>query len=206
MIVHVYQTPKKASLAAAQLFAAEILRNPEAVLGLATGSTPVETYRQLAKWHQEGAADFPDARLQPDEYVGLAPDHPQSYRRFMDEQLFHHLNMKATSVPSGIAENLKAECRRYDRAIEKAGGIDIQFLGIGHNGHIGFNEPSSKFTYGTQIVNLTESTINANKRYFDSEKDVPRQAISLGMGGIMRARQIVMVALGRARPRRSNRC
>lgn len=200
MIVHVYQTPKKASLAAAQLFAAEILRNPEAVLGLATGSTPVETYRQLAKWHQEGLLDFSGCQsFNLDEYVGLAPDHPQSYRRFMDEQLFHHINMKATFVPSGIAENLKAECRRYDRAIEKAGGIDIQFLGIGHNGHIGFNEPSSKFTYGTQIVNLTESTINANKRYFDSEKDVPRQAISLGMGGIMRARQIVMVALGKGK-------
>lgn len=200
MIVHVYETSKKASLAAAQLFAAEILRNPEAVLGLATGSTPVETYKQLIAWYQEGLLDFSSCQsFNLDEYVGLEPTHPQSYRRFMDEQLFDHINMKATFVPSGIAKSLSAECKRYDKAIEKAGGIDIQFLGIGHNGHIGFNEPSDKFTYGTQIVDLTESTINANKRFFASEKDVPRQAISLGMGGIMQARQIVLVALGKSK-------
>lgn len=200
MIVHVFGTAKKASLAAAQIFAAEILRNPEAVLGLATGSTPIDTYQQLIQWHQQGLLDF--SRCQSfnlDEYVGLNADHPQSYRYFMNQQLFDHINMAASHVPSGVAKNLKAECRRYDKAIEKAGGIDIQFLGIGHNGHVGFNEPCDKFVYGTQVVTLSDSTIQANKRNFDREADVPRQAISLGMGGIMQAKQIVLVALGQGK-------
>ncbi len=197
MIVHVYDTSKLASLAAAHLFAAQILENPATVMGLATGSTPVETYKYLAKWFKDGLLDFSECvSFNLDEYVGLAPDHVCSYRRFMDENLFNHINMKETHLPSGIAGNLKAECRRYDKAIEKAGGIDIQFLGIGHNGHIGFNEPDSTFSYGTHVVDLTESTIQANKRYFDSEDQVPRQAISVGAGGIMQARKIVLVAYG----------
>jgi glucosamine-6-phosphate deaminase len=197
MIVHVYDTGKLASLAAAHLFAAQILEKPHTVMGLATGSTPVDTYKQLAQWFKEGLLDFSECiSFNLDEYVGLSPDHVCSYRRFMEENLFNHINMKETNLPSGTAANLKAECRRYDKAIQKAGGIDIQFLGIGHNGHIGFNEPDSVFSHGTHVVKLTESTIQANKRYFDSEDQVPRQAISLGIGGIMQARKIVLVALG----------
>ena len=131
-----------------------------------------------------------------DEYVGLTPGHPCSYRRFMDEELFSHINMKETSVPLGSAPDLQAETQRYDAMIEQAGGIDIQLLGLGQNGHIGFNEPDRSFSYGTQVVTLTKNTIKANRRFFGSEEDVPRQAISLGIGGIMKARQIVLIAYG----------
>jgi glucosamine-6-phosphate deaminase len=198
MIVHVFDNAKKASLAAAHLFAAQILKKPDSVLGLATGSTPLDTYQQLIKWHKAGWLDFSRCvSFNLDEYVGLRPDHPQSYRRFMQENLFDHINMKATHVPDGSAANLKREATRYDKAIASAGGIDIQFLGIGNNGHIGFNEPANVFSYGTQVVNLTRSTIEANTRFFDKAEDVPRQAISLGTGGIMNARTIVMVAFGK---------
>ena len=197
MIVHVFEKPEQASFAAAQLFSAALLKKPDSVLGLATGSTPIQTYKQLAQWHKEGLLDFSSAvSFNLDEYVGLTPDHPASYRQFMNEQLFDHINMLDTFVPSGVGEDMQEECRNYDALIEEHGGIDIQFLGIGHNGHIGFNEPASDFSYGTQIVDLTPGTIEANKRFFDSVDDVPRQAISLGSGGIMRARQIVLVALG----------
>ena len=197
MIVHVFESAKSASQAAAAMFAAVVLRKPDAVLGLATGSTPIDTYRQLVKWHKDGMLDFSRATsFNLDEYVGLGPDHPCGYRYFMQDNLFDHINMKETHVPDGLAPNLKAEARRYDRLIEKAGGIDIQFLGVGNNGHIGFNEPSDRFYYGTQVVYLTRSTIEANRRFFESEDQVPRQAISLGTGGIMNAREIVLVAFG----------
>lgn len=197
MQVHVYESEQQTALAAASLFAAKLLSKPDAVLGLATGSTPVDTYRQLIRWHQEGLLDFSNSRsFNLDEYVGLAPDHPCSYRRFMDEELFGRINMKETHVPLGSAPDLEAEARRYDAMIEKAGGIDIQLLGLGQNGHIGFNEPDSSFGYGTQAVSLTEDTIEANRRFFADGEEVPRQAISLGIGGIMKARQIVLIAFG----------
>lgn len=198
MIVHVFDNAEKASLAAAHLFAAQILKKPDSVLGLATGSTPIGTYQQLIKWHKAGWLDFSRCvSFNLDEYVGLRADHPLSYRRFMQENLFDHINMKATHVPDGTASNMKREATRYDKAIANAGGIDIQLLGIGHNGHIGFNEPSSVFSYGTQVVDLTKSTIEANTRFFDKVEDVPRQAVSLGTGGIMHARTVVMVAFGK---------
>ena len=197
MHVHVYDSQRQTALAAASLFAAKILSKPDAVLGLATGSTPVDTYKLLIKWHQDGMLDFSRCRsFNLDEYVGLTPGHPCSYRRFMDEELFSHINMKETSVPLGSAPDLEAEARRYDAMIEQAGGIDIQLLGLGQNGHIGFNEPDRSFSYGTQVVTLTKNTIKANRRFFGSEDDVPRQAISLGIGGIMKARQIVLIAYG----------
>ncbi len=197
MIVHVFETPEQASYAAAQMFAAEILKNPGCVMGLATGSTPINTYKQLTKWHEEGLLDFSECvSFNLDEYIGVAPDHAASYRKFMNEQLFDHINMLETYVPRGDSEDHQLECQRYDALIDEHGGIDIQFLGLGNNGHIGFNEPDTKFVYNTHIVDLTESTIQANTRFFDSEKDVPRQAISLGSGGIMRARKIVLVAFG----------
>lgn len=198
MIVHVFDKPKVASVAAAQLFAAQILEKPDTILGLATGSTPIGIYQQLIAWHKEGLLDFSRCvSFNLDEYVGLPASHPCSYRYFMQEQLFDHINMLKTHVPDGMAKNMKAEARRYDKAIAAAGGIDMQLLGIGHNGHIGFNEPSDVFSYGTQVVDLTPSTIEANTRFFEKAEDVPRRAISLGVGGIMAAKAVVMVAFGK---------
>jgi len=200
MIVHVYETKEQASLAAASLFAACILSKPDAVLGLATGSTPIATYQQLIRLYKDGLLDFSQCTsFNLEEYVGLPEDHPCSYRRFMNEELFNHINIKKTYVPSGTAQNLQEECRHYDEQIDAAGGIDIQFLGIGNNGHIGFNEPDRVFSYGTQVVNLTKSTIEANRRFFKADEQVPLQAISLGAGGIMKARKIVLVALGESK-------
>lgn len=200
MVVQVFKRPEEANYAASVMFAAEILRKPDSVLGLATGSTPVPTYKQLIAWHQEGWLDFSQCiSFNLDEYVGIAPDHPASYRLFMDETLFNHINMKATFVPRGDAPDLQQECLRYDQLLEEHGGIDIQFLGLGNNGHIGFNEPGDVFMYNTHLQDLTDSTIQANKRFFQDEKDVPRQAITLGSGGILRARKIVLVAYGQGK-------
>ncbi len=197
MNVHVYENAQLASKAAAGLFLARLLSKPEAVLGLATGSTPIGIYRQLIEWYREGLIDFSNAvSFNLDEYVGLSGEHPCSYRYFMNEQLFDSVNMKETHVPSGTAQDMEEEAAAYDAAIARAGGIDLQLLGLGQNGHIGFNEPAESFSYGTQVVDLTESTIKANRRFFDREEDVPRRAISLGIGGIMKARQVVLCAFG----------
>ena len=197
MQLHVYDDAEQVSMACALLIAAKVTEKPNAVLGLATGSSPLGAYQQLIKWYDEGILDFSQCiSYNLDEYVGIPYDHEQSYHRFMQDNLFSHINMKATYVPDGNAENLKSECRAYDKAIEQAGGIDLQLLGIGRNGHIGFNEPAEQFVYGTQIVNLTESTIQANRRFFESAQQVPRQAISLGIGGIMAAKQVVLIAMG----------
>lgn len=202
MIVHVFEKPRQASLAAAQLFAAQILEKPDSVLGLATGSTPLDTYRQLIAWHKEGLLDFSRCvSFNLDEYVGLDAAHPASYHVFMRENLFDHVNFRRSHLPDGMARNLRAECRRYDRLIEAAGGIDLQFLGLGHNAHIAFNEPDSKFVIGTQVIDLTESTIEANKRFFKQASDVPRRALTLGAGGIMKARKLVLVAFGKGKAR-----
>ncbi len=167
------------------------------MIGLATGSTPIATYQELIRLYQEKAVDFSKAiTFNLDEYVALPISHACSYHAFMQVQLFDHVNFKASYLPDGNAQGLNRECRRYDAAIQKAGGIDLQLLGIGRNGHIGFNEPADNFGYGTQVVNLTDSTIQANKRFFKSERDVPRQAISMGIGTIMAAREIMLLALG----------
>ena len=197
MRIYKAENYQEMSLEAAKVLAEQVVRNPKSVLGLATGSTPIGIYQQLIAWHQEGLVDFSNARsFNLDEYVGLKPDHPCSYRYFMNEQLFDHINMKDTRVPSGIADDMEKEARDYDRAIERAGGIDLQLLGLGQNGHIGFNEPADEFSYGTQVVDLTESTIKANRRFFEKEEDVPRKTISLGIGGIMKAGQVVLCAFG----------
>ncbi len=197
MQVHVYETAAQVGQAAATLFAAQIIQKPDSVFGLATGSSPVGCYRQLIAWHQAGVLDFSKCvSYNLDEYCGLPEEHPCSYHAFMNENLFQHISMKAHYVPDGNAADPEAECLRYDAAIRQAGGIDIQLLGIGRNGHIGFNEPSDHFSDGTQIVRLTQSTISANRRFFAREEDVPRQAVSLGVGGIMAARQIVLIAMG----------
>lgn len=200
MNIHVYDSSRKASLAAAHLFFAQLLEKPDSVLGLATGSTPLETYAALAKWHKEGLLDFSRSQsFNLDEYVGLAGDHAASYRKFMEDNLFSKINFKHSDLPSGIAKSLSQECRRYDKAIEKAGGIDIQFLGIGNNGHIGFNEPDDQLSYGTKVIDLTQNTIEANRRFFNHIDEVPRKAISMGLGSIMQAKKIVLVALGKGK-------
>ena len=198
MQIHVYQTPELAAEAAATLIASEILAKPNAVIGLPTGSSPVETYRRLARMNRDGVVDFTKVTtFNLDEYVGLKGDHPQSYRRFMNENLFDHVNIdkENTHVPCGIGD-VEANAVAYEEAIAAAGGIDLQFMGIGRNGHIGFNEPADAYTDVTGIIELTPSTIDANKRFFDSADDVPRKAISMGVGTIMRARKTLLIATG----------
>lgn len=185
--------------AAASLFAAQMLRKADSVLGFATGSSPLGTYAALAGLYQRGALDFSTARtFNLDEYVGMDPAHEQSYFRFMYDNLFSKVNIPKENyhLPNGNASDVQAECARYEQAIAAAGGIDLQLLGIGHNGHIGFNEPDTVFPGDTHVVSLTESTIEANKRFFASANEVPRQAISMGIGTIMRARGVVLVING----------
>ncbi len=197
MQVHVFDNAQQVGQAAATLFAAQVIRKPDSVLGLATGSSPLGCYQQLIEWFKAGILDFSRCvSYNLDEYVGIPETHPESYHQFMQDNLFSGINMKETHVPNGNAADLQAECARYDAAIQAAGGIDMQLLGIGRNGHIGFNEPADRFVYGTQIVKLTESTIQANRRFFDSEDQVPRRAISLGVGGIMNAKEVVLIAMG----------
>ncbi len=202
MQVFVYRNEEQVARAAAMIFAAELAAKPNAVLGLATGTTPIPTYQRLIAMNREGLIDFSQARsYNLDEYVGLEPSHPGSYRYFMNAQLFDHVNIDKlnTRVPSGLGDVAK-NAEAYDAVIEEAGGIDLQLLGIGHNGHIGFNEPNPRsFIYKTNIVNLTQSTIEANARMFVSIDEVPRQAISLGIGGIMNARRIILLATGQGK-------
>ncbi len=199
MVVHVYKTPEMVAKAAASVIAAQILEKPDTILGLATGSTPVGTYKQLIKLNEEGLLDFTDvATYNLDEYIGLDGSHDQSYRYFMNTNLFNHINIKPdnTHVPCGIGDDPEKNAADYDEMIAKAGGIDLQLLGIGHNGHIGFNEPDDEFTYATHVVSLTRSTIDANKIYFACEDDMPKSAITLGMKGILGAKTILLLALG----------
>ena len=199
MQIHLFDTSQQVGQAAAMLIAAQILQKPDSVLGLATGSTPIPTYQELIRLNRDGVVDFSRVTsFNLDEYCGLPVEHECSYHSFMHEQLFSHINIDLahTHVPDGNAVDQQAECARYDMAINQAGGIDIQVLGIGRNGHIGFNEPADTFVYGCHIVNLTQSTIEANRRFFESENDVPRQAISLGIGSIMNARRILLLATG----------
>lgn len=184
---------------AADVFEAEIQTKPALVLGLATGSTPLPLYAELIKREKEGKIDFSRVRsANLDEYKGLAPDHEQSYRRFMQENLFDHISIKPenTIVPDGLATDVEKMCKDYEAQIENWGGLDLQLLGIGHDGHIGFNEPCDHFPSITHEVELTEMTINANKRFFDSIDDVPRAAFTMGIGSIMAAKKIVMVVTG----------
>ena len=200
MRVCYFDSAAQVGQAAAVLINAQLLKKPESVLGLATGSTPVPTYNQLIHLHSQGVADFSKAvSYNLDEYVGIPVDHECSYHRFMDDNLFNHVNMRreAIHVPDGLAEDLDAAAAAYDEAIDAAGGIDIQVLGIGRNGHIGFNEPGEEFVYGCHVVDLTADTIDANKRFFDSADAVPRQAVSLGIGSIMKAKQILLIATGK---------
>lgn len=187
---------------AANIISAEVIRRPDCVLGLATGSTPVGAYKQLAAWNQRGDFSFRKVRgVNLDEYKGLAPTHDQSYRYFMQSNFFDHINVKPenTNVPNGLAEDLEAECARYNKVISDLGGVDIQVLGMGHNGHIAFNEPGDDFGLETHVVNLTDSTIDANARFFANRDEVPRKALTMGIRSIMQARHILVVVNGEAK-------
>jgi glucosamine-6-phosphate deaminase len=169
-------------------------------MGFATGSTPVGTYQELVRLHKEGILDFSGiTSFNLDEYYGVPVTDPNSYRYFMEENLFSHVNIEpgVTNVPDGMAKNANEECGRYEEMIQKAGGIDLQLLGIGHNGHIGFNEPDSYFPANTHLVDLTESTIDANARFYQTRDEVPKQAVTMGIGTIMRAKSILLLAGGK---------
>ncbi len=184
---------------AANIVASQITLKPDSVLGLATGSSPIGLYKELIARYEKGDLDFSKIKsVNLDEYVGLAATHDQSYRYFMQDNLFNHVNIDVanTYVPNGMAADPEAECKRYDEVIRSMGGVDIQVLGLGHNGHIGFNEPSDVFHLGTYLVNLKEGTIDANARFFASRDDVPRQALTMGIQSIMLARQILVVVSG----------
>ena len=184
---------------AANIISAQVILEPQCVLGLATGSTPIGTYEQLVEWYKKGDLSFAGVRsVNLDEYRGLSAEHDQSYRYFMQTHLFDHVDIRRenTNVPNGMAEDPAAECAQYDQIIRDLGGIDLQLLGMGHNGHIGFNEPTDYFPLGTHLVDLTQSTIEANKRFFASEADVPRQALTMGVGSIMSAKSVLVVVSG----------
>lgn len=195
-------TYEKLSRSAANLISAQVILKPDSVLGLATGSSPLGTYRQLIDWYKKGDVDFDKViSINLDEYVGLSEKDEQSYRRFMNENFFDHINIRQenTFVPDGCAKNLDAACKAYDAHIEAVGGIDLQLLGIGLDGHIGFNEPDDVFVKNTHVVTLDPSTIKANARFFENEEQVPRRAITMGMVSIMQAKKIVLIANGAAK-------
>ena len=184
---------------AANIISAQVLLKPDCVLGLATGSTPIGTYKQLIEWYEKGDLDFSAAKsVNLDEYRGLTKDNDQSYYYFMYNNLFKHINinMENTNVPDGTEPDSEKECSRYENVIEAYGGVDLQLLGLGHNGHIGFNEPDKDFPRTTHCVDLTQSTIEANKRFFASVDDVPKQAYTMGIETIMKARKILLVVSG----------
>ena len=184
---------------AADILASHVILKPDCVLGLATGSTPIGMYKQLIEWYNQGVLDFSQVHtVNLDEYRGLAPTHDQSYRYFMQHNLFDHVNVKPenTNVPDGLAADPEAECARYDQVIDSLGGTDVQVLGMGHNGHIGFNEPADHFPLGTHVVDLTDTTIDANARFFATRDDVPKQALTMGVKNIMQSRHILVVVSG----------
>jgi len=185
------------SVMAAGMVAAQVLLKPDCVLGLATGSSPIGAYQELIRMHEKKLVDFSQVKtVNLDEYCGLEPTNPQSYRYFMNKTLFEHINidLRNTFLPDGMAENAGEESRRYQALVEKLGGADLQLLGIGRNGHIGFNEPNDYFTRDVHEEKLTQSTIEANSRLFGEGETVPTTAITMGIGTIMKADKIVLIA------------
>lgn len=196
MYIYREETYEKMSRRAANIISAQVIQKPDAVLGLATGSSPLGVYKQLIEWYNKGDLDFKDVKsVNLDEYCGLSPEHDQSYRYFMNSNFFDHINIdkKNTYVPDGMCENWQTECENYDKLIHALGGIDLQLLGIGFNGHIGFNEPSDHFELGTRRVTLTESTLKANSRFFPNG-DMPTHALTMGFKSILSAKKILLIA------------
>lgn len=190
---------KDLSRKAANVISAQVILKPNSVLGLATGSTPIGTYEQLIEWYQKGDVDFSrTVSVNLDEYWGISPDNPQSYRYFMDKNFFTQVNIKPqnTHVPNGLSNDPEAECLRYEQLIADLGGIDLQLLGIGHNGHIGFNEPGNSFEKATHIVELNDTTRLANARFFESIEEVPARAVTMGIKSIMQSKKILLIANG----------
>ena len=190
---------KDMSRKVANIISAQVIMKPNCVLGLATGSTPIGTYDQLVEWYNKGDLDFSEVTtVNLDEYKGLPRTNDQSYYYFMHQHLFDRVNIdpERTNVPNGMEPDAEKECGRYEELIRSLGGVDLQLLGLGHNGHIGFNEPGEAFEKETHCVDLTESTIEANKRFFASADDVPKQAYTMGIKTIMQAKKILIVVNG----------
>ncbi|WP_432720248.1 glucosamine-6-phosphate deaminase [Jeongeupia wiesaeckerbachi] len=199
MILHKFKNQADLDRAAADLFISVVRSKPNAVLGMATGGTPVGLYQEIVKTYKQGLVSFKEVTtFNLDEYVGLPVSHPESYRSFMQRNLFDHIDIlpENTHVPNGNAEDIDGEGRRYDEAIYQQGSVDMQLLGIGGNGHIGFNEPDDELSRFTHKVTLKESTREANKRFFNSIDEVPTHAITMGMGSILHARAILLVVKG----------
>ena len=199
MEIIVVKNYQEMSSCAAKYFAKVISDKPDCVLGLATGDTPIGMYDCLAEEYRQGKLDFSRVRsVNLDEYYPITPDNNQSYRYFMNEKLFDRVNIckDATMVPDGTAKDVESACRAYENAIDALGGIDIQVLGIGRNGHIGFNEPAKELIPFTHLTELTESTIEANARFFEDETQVPRHALTMGIQSVFKARKIILLASG----------
>lgn len=199
MRIYVMSDYQQLSKKAANLVASQIRLKPDSVLGLATGSTPEGMYKELVRLHKQDDLDFSEiVTFNLDEYCGLDKDNPQSYYYFMMKNLFSQVNIRLENIhiPDGKATHIDTECKRYEKAIRNAGGIDLQVLGIGRNGHIGFNEPDVKFEAVTHLVYLDEETIIDNSRFFDNIEDVPKAAISMGIKTIMQSKKIILLACG----------
>ncbi|MCM3274011.1 glucosamine-6-phosphate deaminase [Paenibacillus elgii] len=199
MNILTFRTQEELNKAGAGIITGLLQTNPRAVLGLATGSTPIGIYRELVESHRQGLVSFSKATaFNLDEYVGLEPGHPASYYTFMQEHLLGLVDIppQQCHIPSGIAPDLQAECVRYDSLLEEYGQIDLQLLGLGHNGHIGFNEPDATLEGGTHLVELKESTRSANARFFDKPEQVPTHALTMGVGTILKAKMILLVVRG----------
>jgi glucosamine-6-phosphate deaminase len=199
IIVHDYG---EMSHVAAQIMRRQVIRKPDSVLGLATGTTPIGTYKELIRLYEQEGLDFSKVTtFNLDEYIGLPPAHPQSYHYFMHDQLFKHINVDRTRIflPNGMAEDIDSHCLWYEEQIKRAGGIDMQLLGIGRDGHVAFNEPGSSLGSRTRLKSLTEETIADNSRFFDKREDVPGFAITMGVGTILQARDILILASGESK-------
>ena len=190
------------SRVAANIISAQVIMKPDCVLGLATGSTPIGTYEQLIRWYNKGDLDFSEvSTINLDEYRGLSPESDQSYRYFMNHNFFDHINIKKenTHVPDGLELDMEKACNDYNNIIRQHGGVDLQLLGIGNNGHIGFNEPGEAFEKETHCVKLAESTVQANSRFFATIDEVPKEAYTMGIKAIMQAKKILVIANGESK-------
>lgn len=199
MIIYKAEDYKDMSRKAANILSAQVIMKPSCVLGLATGSSPLGTYKQLIEWYNKGDIDFSHVTtINLDEYKGLSPENKQSYRFFMNTNFFDHINIdkKRTFVPDGLEMDSEIATKNYNEIIKNSGGVDLQLLGLGHNGHIGFNEPGEQFERETHCVNLAQTTIEANRRFFESEDQVPKQAYTMGIKSIMQAKKIVLIVSG----------
>ena len=199
MRIIVCENYEEVSKKAAQMILSQVTLKPNSVLGLATGSTPIGMYENLVSHNKKGDIDFSEVRtFNLDEYYKLPKENDQSYHYFMYKNLFDHININPENIhiPNGMTDDVDAECERYDELIKEAGGVDIQVLGIGNNAHIGFNEPTINFEKGTHLVQLEDSTIEANSRFFDNIEDVPKKAITMGVGSIFKSRKIMLIATG----------